>query len=92
MKHYNQVLHLTQDNTWESNKTTMNIISRSQKISPFQAGDQKAAMNRRKIMRNARHKNTNDSQKKYPLGTISKIFYWRAETSITALISPLILL
>ena len=29
-------------------------------------------MNRRKNMRNTRHKNTNDPQKKYRLGTVSK--------------------
>ena len=29
-------------------------------------------MNRRESMRNTRHKNTNDPQKKYRLGTVSK--------------------
>ena len=41
-------------------------------VSPFPAGDRKAAMNRRESMRNSRHKNTNDPQKKYRLGTVSK--------------------
>ena len=30
-------------------------------------------MNRRESMRNTRHKNSNDSQKKYRFGTVSKI-------------------
>ena len=42
-KRYNQVPHLTQDTTWESNKNTINITNRSQEISPFPAGDHKAA-------------------------------------------------
>ena len=32
--------------TRESNKTTINITNKSQEVSPFQTGDQKAAMNR----------------------------------------------
>ena len=44
----------------------------SQEVSPFPAGDHKAAMNRRESMRNTRHKNANDPQKKYRLGTVSK--------------------
>ena len=51
----NQVLHLTQDTTWESNKDTINITNKSQEVSPFPAGDHKAAMNRRESMRNTRH-------------------------------------
>ena len=44
---YNQVPHLTQDTTWESNKNTINITNKSQEVSPFPAGNHKAAMNRR---------------------------------------------
>ena len=33
---------------------------KSQEVSPFPAGDHKAAMNRRESMRSTRHKNTND--------------------------------
>ena len=69
-KRYNQVLHLTQDTTWESNKKSINITNKSQEVSPFRAGDHKAAMNRRESIRNKRHKNTNDPQKKYCLGTV----------------------
>ena len=54
-------------------KTQLNITNESQEVSPFPAGDHKAAMNRRKSMRNARHKkNPNDPQNKYRLGKVSK--------------------
>ena len=60
-------------------KIRININNKSQEVSPFPAGDHKAAMNRRKSMRNTRHTlNINDPLKKYRLGTVSKIFYWRA--------------
>ena len=55
-KQYNQVPHLTHDTSWESNENTINITNKSQEVSPFPAGDHKAAMNRRKSMRNTRHK------------------------------------
>ena len=71
-KQYNQVPHLTQDTTWKSNKNTINLTNKSWEVSPFPAGDHKAAMNRRESMRNTRHKNTNDPQKKYRLETVSK--------------------
>ena len=77
-KRYNQVPHLTRDTTWESNKNTINITNKRQEVSPFPAGDHKAAINRRKSIGNTRHKNTNDPQEKYRLGTVSKTFYWRA--------------
>ena len=67
MKRYNQVPHLTQVSTWESNKNTIIITNKSQEVSPFPSGDHKAAMNRHKSMRN-----TNDPQKEYHFGTISK--------------------
>ena len=76
---YNQVPHLTQDITWESNKTTINITNKNQEVSPFlasdlpfQAGDHKAAMNRHKRMTITRHKYHYDPQKKYRLETVSK--------------------
>ena len=53
-------------------KNTINITNKSQEVSPFPEGDHKAAMNRRESMRNTRHKNTNDPQKKYHLGTVSE--------------------
>ena len=38
----------------ESNTITVNITNKSQEASPFTSGDHKAAMNRRKSMRNTR--------------------------------------
>ena len=64
---YNQVPHLTQDTTWESVKTQLNITIKSQKGSPFPADDNKAAINKRESMNN-----TIDPQMKYRLGTVSK--------------------
>ena len=52
---YNQVPHLTQDTTWESDKYTIKHQER-QEVSPFPAGDQKAAMNRQESMTSKRHK------------------------------------
>ena len=41
---YNQVPHLIQDTIWESDKNTRKYyIQRSQEVSPFSAGDHKAA-------------------------------------------------
>ena len=71
-KQYNQVPHLTWYITCESNTSTINITNKSHKASTFSAGDLKAEMNRRDIVRNIRHKNTNDLQKKYRLETVSK--------------------
>ena len=53
---YNQVPHLSKDTKCESNKITINITNKSQEVSPFPAGDHKAAMNRRESMKNKRHK------------------------------------
>ena len=52
-------------------KTQLNITNKSQKVSPFPADDQKAAMKRRESV-TIRRQNTNDPQKKYRLGTVSK--------------------
>ena len=53
---YNQVPHLTQDTTWESDKNILNITNKSQEASPFPAGDSKAAMKRRQSQTNTRQK------------------------------------
>ena len=52
----------------------------SQEVSPFPAGDHEAHINRRaqNIANTRQNKNIKDPQKKYRLGTVSKIFYWRA--------------
>ena len=39
---------------WESNKNTINITNKSKEVTPFPAGDNKAAMNRRESMRNTK--------------------------------------
>ena len=39
----------------ESDKTQLNIKKTSQDVSPFPAGDHKAAMNRRQSMKNTKH-------------------------------------
>ena len=49
--------NLTQDTTWESNKNTIKHNKQeSQEVTHFQAGDQKAMMNRQENMTNAKHK------------------------------------
>ena len=55
-KRYNQVPHLTQDTTWESNKNTINITNKSQEVSLLPADDHKAATNRQESIKNTRHK------------------------------------
>ena len=59
-------------------KTKLNITNKSQEISPFSAGDHKAARNRRESTITRDINNTNDPQKKYHIGMVSKILYWRA--------------
>ena len=64
----------------ESDKLIVDTTNESQEVSPFQAGDHKAHINRH-AQRHSKHKpnkNIRDPQKKYRLGTVSKIFYWRA--------------
>ena len=76
---YNQVPHLTQDIDGIVTNSQLDTTNESQEISPFLAGEHKAHINRRA----QRHKNTRQNknikgpQKKYRLGTVSKIFYWR---------------
>ena len=65
---------------WESDKLTEDTTNESQEVSPFPAGDHKAHINRRaqNIANTRQNKNIKDPHKKYRLGTVSKIFYWRA--------------
>ena len=65
---------------WESDKLTEDTTNESQEVSPFPAGDHKAHINRRaqNIANTRQNKNIKYPQKKYRLGTVSKIFYWRA--------------
>ena len=77
---YNPVPHLTQDTNGKVTNSQLDTTNESQEVSPFPAGDHKAHINRRS-QRHSKHKtekNIKDPQKKYRLGTVSKIFYWRA--------------
>ena len=77
---YNQVPHLTQDTNGKVTNSQLYTTNESQEVSPFPAGDHKAHINRRaqNIANTRQNKNIKDPQKKYRLGTVSKIFYWRA--------------
>ena len=53
---YNQVPHLTQDTTWESDKNTRkHHTQESQGVSSFPAGGNKAAMNRQECLTDTLH-------------------------------------
>ena len=81
---YNQVPHLTQDTNGKVINSQIDTTNESQEVSPFPAGDHKAHINRCvKSIANKRQKNIKDPQKKNGLGTVSKIFYWRALTGLT---------
>ena len=77
---YNKVPHPTQDTNGKVTNSKLDTTQESQEVSPFPAGDHKAHINRR-AQRHSKHrqnKNIKDPQKKYRLGTVSKIFYLRA--------------
>ena len=76
---YNQVPHLTQDTNGKVTNSE-DTTNESQEVSPFPAGDHEAHINRhaQNIANTRQNKNIKDPQKKYRLGTVSKIFYWRA--------------
>ena len=77
---YNQVPHLTYDANGKVTNSQLETTYESQEVSPFPAGDHKAHINRL-AQRHGKHKSEKtikDTQKKYRLGTVSKIFYWRA--------------
>ena len=59
MNLYNQIPHLTRDTIWYSNKNTRKHDIRrlrGKEVSPFPAGEHKAAMNRQEKMTNTKHK------------------------------------
>ena len=74
---YNQVPQLTQDT---NGKVTKSQLDESQEVSPFPAGDHKAHINRR-AQNTRQNKNMKDPQKKYCLGTVSKILWTRFASS-----------
>ena len=65
-KRHNQVPHLTQDTTWESDKTQLNITNESQHVTTRQQWTDAKVWQTQNIY------NTNDPQKKYRIGTVSK--------------------
>ena len=74
---YDQVPHLTQETNGKVTNSQLDTTNESQEVSPFPAGDLKAQINRR-TQRHNKHKTEKimkDPQKKYHLGTVSKIFY-----------------
>ena len=76
---YNQVPHLTQDTNGKVTNSQIGTTDESQEFSSFPAGDHNAHINRRAERHSKRKtENIKDPQKKYHLGTVSKIFYWRA--------------
>ena len=75
---YNQVPHLTQDTNEKVTNSQLDTTNESQEVSPFPAGDHKAHISRRPHRHTRKNKSIKDPQKKYRLGTVSKIFYWRA--------------
>ena len=77
---YNKVPHLTQYTNGNVTNSQLDTTNESQDVSSFPAGDHKAHINRR-AQRHSKHKtekNIKDPQKKYRLGRVHKIFYWRA--------------
>ena len=52
---YNQVPHLTQDNNGIVTNSQLDTTNENQEVSPFQAGDHKAHINRR-VQRHNKHK------------------------------------
>ena len=77
---YNQVPHLTQDPNGKVTNSQKTPQTRAKRSALSPAGDHEAHINRRaqNIANTRQNKNIKDPQKKYRLGTVSKIFYWRA--------------
>ena len=74
---YNQVPHLAEHTNGKVTNSQLDTTNESQEVSPFPAGDHKAHINRCE-QRHSKHKTEKktikDPQKKYRLGTVSKIF------------------
>ena len=74
----NQVPHLTQDTKGKVINLQLDTTNESQEVSPLPAGDHKAHINKRVHSKHKPEQKHKRSTKKYRLGTVSKIFYWRA--------------
>ena len=77
---YNQVPHLTQDTNGKVTDSQQTPQTRAKRSALSQQATTKHPQtDAHKDTANTRqNKNINDPQKKYRLGTVSKIFYWRA--------------
>ena len=78
----------TQDTNKKVTNSQLDTTNESQEVSPFPAGNHKAQINRR-AQRHSKHKsekNMKDPQKKYRLGTVSKIFYWTMQHNAALLV------
>ena len=73
---YNQVPHLTQDTNGKVTNSQLDIANESQEVSPFQAGDNIAHINRRaqRHSKNKTKKPINDPQKSTTLERSVKYF------------------
>ena len=83
---YNQVPHLTQETNGKVTNSQLDTRNESQEVSPFPTADHKAQINRR-TQRHNKHKTEKimkDPQKKYRLGTVSKLFYRRANLTLNS--------
>ena len=77
---YNQAPHMTQDTNGKVTTSQLDITNESQKVSPFQAGDHKASINKHTQKHN---KNKTEITKIIRKRSTAfewsvKIFYWRA--------------
>ena len=71
---YNQVPHLTQDTNGKVINFQLDTTNESQEVSPFQAGDHKAHINRRA----QRHSKTQDIPSQgSPFGITRLVQYWQ---------------
>ena len=77
---HNQEPHLTQDTNGKVTNSQLDTTNESQEVSLFPADDHKAHKTdvHKDIANTRQKKNIKDPQKKYRLGTVSKMFYWRA--------------
>ena len=77
---YNHVPHLIQVTNGKVTNSQLDTTKESQAVNPIPAGDYKAHINRLTQRHSGQktEKTIKDPQKKYCLGTVSKIFYWRA--------------
>ena len=83
---YNQVPHLSQDTKWESDKSQLGITNnlRAKRSALYQQVTTRQQWTNAKAWQTQDIDNTNDPQKKYWLGTVSKKFYLKGLNWFTA--------